>query len=210
MATPAPFRFYNGYLFLGLIFGCIIGLALAVIPFVLIASVNDSSSGHLFLTTNDWLGTLPGIGVLLLLAESIFVMAYDWRGAVTVREAAKAQVMHKGKLVNTAPSYVLLYILFPEIMLPIYLIRTALDRQQAKRERKLATQHQIAILEAQLGIMPPTSGTCRACHKPLQVGAEFCQYCGVPVVERPKICPSCATTALPDAKFCPKCRTPLV
>jgi hypothetical protein len=209
MATPATFRCYKGYQFLGLIVGCIIGLAFTVIPFVLIASVNDSSSGHLFLTSNDWLGTLSGIGVLLLLAESIFVIAYDWRGAVTVRGAAKAQIMHKGKLVNTAPSYVLLYILFPEIMLPIYLIRTALDQRQVGEQRKLSMQHQIATLEAQLGILPPTSGTCRACHKPLQVGAEFCQYCGVSVVERPKICPSCSTTALPDAKFCPKCRTPL-
>jgi RNA polymerase subunit RPABC4/transcription elongation factor Spt4 len=111
--------------------------------------------------------------------------------------------------VNTAAGYALLYFFFPEIMLPIYLIRVASGRRQIEEQRKLAMQQHIAEMEAQLGIWPPTSGTCRACHKPLQVGAEFCQYCGVPVIERAKICPSCATTTLPEAKWCPKCGKPL-
>lgn len=209
MATPNPFRYYNRSILLALSIVYVVSLLFLVVPYALIGSINDTPSGHAFLVSSDWLGSLGGIGVLLLIAEAIFVMAFDWRGAVTLRGLARSEILHKGKLVNTAPTYVLLYFFFPEIMLPIYLIRVAISRRQFEEQRKLAMQHQIATLESQLGILPPTSGTCRACHKPLQVGAEFCQYCGIPVVERPKICPSCATTALPDAKFCPKCRTPL-
>ncbi len=207
MATPNPFRYYNRNILLALIIGYLVSLLLVIVPYALIGSINDTASGHAFLASSDWLGTLGGIGVLLLIAEAIFVMVYDWRGAVTLRGLAKSQVMRKGQMVNTKPWYVLLYIFFPEIMLPIYLIRTAAGRRQAEEQRKLAMQQQIAVMEAQLGILPPTSGTCRACQRPLQVGAEFCQYCGVPVIERPKICPSCATTTLPDAQWCPKCGT---
>ncbi len=67
----------------------------------------------------------------------------------------------------------------------------------------------IAELDAQMGFLPPAEGACRVCHKPLQVGAEFCSYCGETVIERPKVCPSCATTTFPDAKWCPNCRTAL-
>ncbi len=67
----------------------------------------------------------------------------------------------------------------------------------------------VAQLEARLGIMPATVGTCRKCGRPLQVGAEFCSYCGETVIEYPRICPKCATVCLPDAQYCPKCRTPL-
>lgn len=209
MRTPEPFRYYNRTLFLALVIGCIVELVIMIGPFVLIADINDTTSGHAYLVANDWLGSLAGVGMLLLIAEIIFVLIYDWRGAITLRGAVKSQTMRKGKLVSTAPGYVLLYIFFPEIMLPIYLVRTAADMHRAKEQRKLSLQHQIATMEAQLGILPPTRGTCRACHRPLQVGADFCQYCGETVVARPKICPACATTALPDARFCPKCRTPL-
>ena len=195
---------------LALIIGYIAGLLLLVIPYALIGDINDTASGHAFLASSDWLGTLGGIGALLLVAETIFVMIYDWRGVVTLRGMARSQIMRKGRMVNTATRYALLYIFFPEIMLPIYLIRAFSGRRQIEEQRRLAMQQHIAQMEAQLGILPPTSGTCRACQGPLQVGAEFCQYCGVPVIERPKVCPSCATTTLPDAKWCPKCRTPLV
>jgi RNA polymerase subunit RPABC4/transcription elongation factor Spt4 len=190
--TPNPFRYYNQNMLLALIIGYVVSLLLVIAPYA-------------FLASSDWSGTLDGIGILLLLVESIFVMAYDWHGAVTLRGLARSEVMHKGQMVNTAGRYVLFYIFFPEIILPIYLICIVAGRRQAEEQRKLAMQQKIAIMEAQLGILPPTRGTCRACRRPLQVGAEFCQYCGVPVIERPKICPSCATTTLPDAKWCPKC-----
>lgn len=209
MRTPEPFRYYNRSLLSALVIGCIVELVIIIGPFALIAAINDTTSGHVFLLTNDWLGSLAGVGVLLLLAETIFVLIYDWQGAVTLRGAVKLQTMDKGKLANTALLYVLLYLFFPEIMLPIYLVRTETDLHRAKEQRKLSLQHQIATMEAQLGILPPSSGTCRTCNKPLQVGAEFCQYCGETVIARPKICPTCATIAMPDAKFCPKCRTPL-
>ena len=196
MVTLNPFRYYNRNMLLALIIGYVVSLLLVIIPYA-------------FLVSSDWPGTLSGIGIVLLIAEAIFVMAYDWRGAVTLRGLARAQVMHNGQMVNTAGGYVLFYIFFPEIMLPIYLIRLAMGQRQDEEQRRLAMQRHIAVMEAQLGILPPTSGTCRACHRPLQVGAEFCQYCGVPVIERPKICPSCHTTTLPDAKWCPKCGKPL-
>ena len=136
-------------------------------------------------------------------------MVYDWRGVITLRGAVKSHVMRNGRLVSTSAGFVLLYLFLPEIMLPIYLIRTAIDHRQAAQRKPLELKQQIAAMEAQLGILPPSQGTCRACNKPLQVGADFCQYCGVTVIERPKVCPSCATTTLPDAKWCPKCRTAL-
>jgi hypothetical protein len=205
MTTRKAFRYYNRNVLLSLIIGYVIGLLLLIIPYALIGALNDNASGHAFLVSTNWLGSLGGIAVLLFIAEAIFVMAYDKAGALTLRGLARSQIMHQGKLVNTAPSYVLLYLFLPEIMLPIYLIRTVMGLRQDKEQRRFAMKQQIALMEAKLGILPPTSGTCRACNKPLQVGAEFCQYCGVAVIERPKVCPSCATSTFPDANWCPKC-----
>jgi hypothetical protein len=193
MAKSELFRYYSMKLLLVLFVGYFVGLMLAVIPIAISTNGASISAGS--------------FGVIILLAESIFVMAYDWRGAVTVRGTVKKQIVNRGQTVSTAPSYVFLYLLFPEIILPLYLIRTVTNQRSAAGQRKLAMQHQIATMEAQLGILPQTSGTCRVCHKPLLIGSEFCQYCGESVIEYPKVCPSCATTALPDAKWCPKCRT---
>jgi hypothetical protein len=141
--------------------------------------------------------------------EAICVMVIDKRGALTLRGAVQEQALHQGKMVSTAPGYVILYIIFPYIMLPSYLIRVFMESHKEKQGQELQRKREVAALEAQLGILPPTEGQCRVCHKPLVVGAEFCQYCGTPAIQRPKICPVCATTALPDAKFCPKCRATL-
>jgi Double zinc ribbon len=209
MAQSNQYRNYSKNIFTVLIIGCVTSLVLFIGPFALIGSINDNASGHSFLVQNDWLGTLSGIGLLILLVEIIGVMVYDWRGVITLRGAVKSHVMRKGKLVSTSAGFVLLYLFLPEIMLPIYLIRAAIDYRQAAQRKPLELKQQIAVMEAQLGILPPSHGTCRACNKPLQVGAEFCQYCGEPVIERPKVCPSCATTTFSDAKWCPKCRTAL-
>ncbi len=145
------------------------------------------------------------IGLVLLYAELVCIMFVDWRGFATLKGPVQPGV-------SKLPGLAIGYIIIPYIMLPIYFARAAREYhqwKQAKLARPLELRHEIAHLEAQLGILPSTSGTCRACQKPLQVGAEFCQYCGVPVVERPKVCPNCATTTLPDAKWCPKCRTAL-
>lgn len=209
MATLDQYRYYDKNLLKALIIGCVIGIPMLIIPYALVAAINDTSSGHHFLVLNDWLGTLSGIGLLILLAEIFCVMVYDWRGAVTLRGALKTQRLRKGKLVSTIHWYVLLYLFFPYIMLPIYLTRTVRDHRQAAQRKPLELKRHIAEMEAELGFLPPAEGTCRVCHKPLQIGAEFCSYCGETVIARPKICPSCATTTFPDAKWCPRCRTAL-
>lgn len=107
------------------------------------------------------------------------------------------------------------YVIMPEIFVPIYLIVLGRDyylahfSPEAKQRMALARQERTAQLEAQLGLLPPTDGTCAACGKALQVGATYCVYCGQPTVTRPRVCPQCHTTALPDARFCPQCRAVL-
>ncbi len=175
--------------------------------FIVISSIlNPDSSSTV---SNSWAMIPSQVGLVILFGEIIFVMTQDWRGAITVRGASKGYMYHKGKRVSTTATFVALYIFFPYIMLPIYLVRATSDYNRLKQLKVQQQKHKIASLEAELGIMPPVEGTCRACEKPLVVGAEFCQYCGTTVTERPKVCPSCATTASPDAKWCPKCRTEL-
>jgi hypothetical protein len=79
---PLDRLYYNRNLFLALVIVCIVGLLTGILPFVLIASINDTASGHAFLLASDWLGSLAGVGILLF-AEAIFVLVYDWQGAVT-------------------------------------------------------------------------------------------------------------------------------
>ena len=71
MATPEPFRYYSRNMLLALIIGCVVGLLLGIVPFALIASINDTTSGHTFLVVNDWLGSLSGIGILLRWRRSL-------------------------------------------------------------------------------------------------------------------------------------------
>lgn len=175
----------------------VISLLLFIIFVALIMSGQNTSP------QSSWLGTIDGF---LLFGEAIYIMVVDWRGALTIRGSVKTHTLHKGQLVSTAPSYFLCYLLFPEIILPMYLIHAVMDYRTDKQRQLLEKKHQIAMMEAKLGILPITQGTCRVCDKPLQVGAEFCQFCGVTVTEQPKICSACATVTLPDAKWCPKCR----
>lgn len=165
--------------------------------------------GIFLLAWNLASGIFIGGGVIFLLVEACCVLALDWRGATSLRGTTKLYIMNKGVPVSTRPSYALAFLFFPEIMLPMYLIHTIRDMRQIAHRQQKESRLQVATLEAQLGILPPTEGTCRDCHKPLQIGAEFCQYCGVSVIERPKICPACAVTTLPDAVWCPRCRTKL-
>ncbi len=212
MTENEQYQYYQKSIFMLLVLGCILGLLLFLVPFILIGAINDTVSGHSILFQNNWLGSLAGVGVVLLFIEEVGVMIYDWRGAITLRGAIKGKTIripYKGKQVGTVPTLVLLYLFLPEIMLPVYLVRVAMDRHRATQLKHVEVRQRIAVMEAQLGILPPTEGVCRSCQKPLQVGAEFCSYCGVAVIERPKICPACATTTFPDAKWCPKCGTTL-
>jgi hypothetical protein len=201
MAKLATYRYYSRSMLLALMIVYVIASLLVMMPVVLPGSITATASEN----TRDWLNALVNIGVFLFIIQAIFVLIYDWRGAVTLRGWTKSRAWQESQLGNFTLLYVLLYLFFPEIMLPVYLVRIALGWRQAEEQRNRARKEHISVMEAELGILPPTSGTCRTCYKPLQAGAEFCQYCGVPVVERPKVCPSCEATALPDAKWCPQC-----
>jgi RNA polymerase subunit RPABC4/transcription elongation factor Spt4 len=185
---------------LALIIGYVVTSLLVIIPVALLSNINAASGD-----TRDMLNTLINMGTLLFIVQAIFVMIYDWRGVVTLRGWTRSRAWQESQLGNFTLLFVLLYLCFPPIMLLIYLFRIGSGRREAEEQKRLAMKRHMAVMEVQLGILPPTSGACRACHKALQTGAEFCQYCGVPVVERPKVCPACAATALPDAKWCPQC-----
>jgi len=151
-------------------------------------------------------GFLGMTGTLLLTVISIIVLVIDWRGFVTINGFIKWRRM---------PIWLRIIVgyfalgLWPVIILPIYLFQAFQTYRYFKQQEPLERRRRIAELEAQLGFMPYTEGTCRACQKPLQVGAIYCAHCGASVIEQPRICPKCATTTFPDAKWCPKCRYPL-
>lgn len=199
------YRDYNKRVYLFLVIICIVSWCLLIIPLV-IGSVNSTDGSTI---QSGPLAIISQIGLFILIAELVSVMVYDWRGVISLRGAFKRQTMHKGKPVSTAPGCFLLYLFLPEIMLPIYLVRVYRDSHKPKEDKQMDVRRQIAVIEAQLGILPAIEGNCRSCRKPLQLGAEFCSYCGETVIERPKVCPSCSTTTFADAKFCPSCRLPL-
>ncbi|HEV7130115.1 MAG TPA: DUF4236 domain-containing protein [Ktedonobacterales bacterium] len=164
------------------------------------------SSGQ---ATNPVLIALANIGTFVFLADFVAVAVLDWRGFTTLNGHVRWARLSRSARFWLVVAYVFCF----EIMLGIYLAIAGRDwlkaRQANRLSEPLGRQRHIAELEAQLGMMPRTEGACRACQKPLQVGADWCAYCGAPVIERPRVCPMCAATALPDARFCPQCRTPL-
>ncbi|HLH61177.1 MAG TPA: zinc ribbon domain-containing protein [Ktedonobacteraceae bacterium] len=201
MEKLANFRYYNKKTLLALIIAYAANLLLMLVPIAMLGSFSGAGSNHV----DEVLNALINIGILIFIIQVIFVMVYDWSGAVTLRGWTQSRIMRESLLADLKMFYVLLYLFFPEIMLPIYLARIVADRRREEERKQFERQRYIAAMEAQLGIVPPTKGMCRVCQKPLQLGAEFCQYCRAPVVEHPKVCPQCATTTLPDAQWCPKC-----
>lgn len=150
-------------------------------------------------------GALGTIGAFICVCEVVAICVLDWRGATTLNGFIKWRGMRMWQ--RLVVGYFLIGLSI--FLVPVYLIQAFSAYRHAKHMEPVLRQRQVAQLEADLGIMPPTEGVCRSCGKPLQVGAEFCAYCAAPVVAKPLICPVCATTALPDARFCPKCRSPL-
>jgi hypothetical protein len=142
---------------------------------------------------------------VLLLVTLIAILALDWRGFTTLNGRIVWQALSRAAKFWLVCAYLFV---FP-IMMPVYLVFAFRDNRTAMSLAAASQKREIAELEADLGILPPTEGVCRKCARPLQVGAEFCAYCGEPVVQRPRICPVCATATLPDARFCPQCRAPL-
>jgi RNA polymerase subunit RPABC4/transcription elongation factor Spt4 len=145
------------------------------------------------------------LGPLFFIVPVAYACVRDWSGVSTLRQ--KIQWSNMGGS-NRLWATIGLVCFYPLIFF-YYLWQIAMDFFQYKKQVAAQRPHQIAQLEAQLGILPVKDGVCRACHKPLQLGAEFCAFCGETAIEKPLICPNCATIVLPGASFCPKCRTAL-
>ncbi len=150
-----------------------------------------------------------GFGSVMFIAGLIYAAIRDGRGLLSLRDHIHWAMMPGINKVLLICGIVIFFPVFPAI----YAARIVIDAFRSSRataqSAQLELQRRTAALESQLGILPSVEGECRACHKPLQVGAEYCAYCGESVVLRPRICPVCAATALPDAKFYPTCRTVL-
>jgi hypothetical protein len=142
------------------------------------------------------------IAALLFLLTSIFAVALDGFGVASLR----GQIPWLSLDPALRRFLIVLEVLGSPVIMPYYALRVV---WQYVLRQDVASPQRVAQLEARLGMMPATVGTCRKCGRPLQVGAEFCSYCGETVIEYPRICPKCSTVCLPDAQFCPKCRTRL-
>lgn len=146
-------------------------------------------------------GVLGNIGMWLFLASVAGVCIVDWRGFISLRARIPWWRLGAGQKFWIVCAYLFVF----EVMVPIYLVGAWIDWHRARVQEPLQRRLRTAQMEAQLGFAPPSEGTCRACGKPLPVGAEFCSYCRAPVVEHPKVCQHCATTAPADAHWCPHC-----
>src|SRR6185312_15402277 len=131
MAELAKFRYYSKKKLLVLVIGYVLNLLLVILPIALPGNINATDSGN----TGDWLNAVANIGILLFIVQAIFVMIYDWDGAVTLRGWTRSRSWRESLLGDLKMLYVVLYVSFPEIMLPIYLIRIAAGRRQTEVER---------------------------------------------------------------------------
>ncbi len=178
MATPGQYHYYRKSTLIALIIGCAIGVLLFIIPTMIVVGSNGTTSSSLSLA-DSLLFSLSGLGILILVVEMIFVMVRDWRGTMTLRFAATTTYWYKGKRVRAKYWLFPLYIVFPYIMLPIYLIRTVVDQRHVAAHKPSELKRHSATPNAQKSFQPSTKGTCPVCHEPLQVGAAFCSNCGV-------------------------------
>lgn len=169
--------------------------------FMFADSGSQSSSAAATASSSSGFGVIGNIGMLLFLGSVVAVCAVDWHGFISLRGRIPWWRLGSGQKFWLVCAYIFVF----EIMVPIYLVGAWNDWRKAKAQAPMQMRLRTAQMEAQLGYQPPTDGVCRACGKPLQVGAEFCGYCRAPVVDKPKVCPQCATTALPDAMWCPQC-----
>ncbi len=105
----------------------------------------------------------------------IAILIIDWRGLTTMNGWLKWGRMRVWQKIVVG----YFFIAFSLILVASYLIQAYQSFRQNKQQEPIRLRQKIAEQEAQLGIMPQTDGTCRNCHKPIQIGAEFCAYCGV-------------------------------
>lgn len=198
-SVAQPYYTYTGSLLAGL------SVAWGAAMILMFTDPSVWTSAQTATSSTSSFGVTGSIGVFLLLCVVVAVLLLDWRGFTTVHGAIKWGRMKVWQRLIVGYFFIGLSM----FVLGIYFFQAFQTYRQAMGREPLERQRRTAELEANLGIMPATEGTCRVCHKPMHVGADYCAYCGAPAVEKPRICPACATVALPDARFCPKCRTPL-
>jgi len=140
------------------------------------------------------------LGVAIFFAEIALVFVLDGTGVVTLR----------GRILTRLPKpvIVVLAVVFFWLLLfwlVPYFIVAALDTRGSAAELSAERAQHIASLEGELGILPSTEGTCPNCHRPLQLGSEFCAYCGTDLTPALQVCPVCHARTFPDAQWCPEC-----
>ncbi len=146
-------------------------------------------------------GPLAIMGFAIYLLVITTITAVDWRGFLTMNGWLKWKSMTDQRRLIAGCLFVALNVIF----LGFYLAQAYLTYRRYRQLEPLRRRRRIAELEAELGMIPRTEGACYKCHRPLQLGAEFCAYCGETVTQRPRICPECYATTLPDARWCPAC-----
>jgi hypothetical protein len=173
------------------------GLTLAAAVSVLL-----SAGDYLFHSSLSWASgpiLIASMTIYLLVIATILLM--DWHGFLTMNGSIKWGSMTNTWMIFLGCVFVVCNIFF----LGYYLVRAYQKYLNYKRLEPLRWKRRQAEAEAGEGIMLPTEGTCRTCHRPLLMGAEYCTYCRESVKERPRICPECYTRALPDSIWCPSC-----
>jgi hypothetical protein len=141
------------------------------------------------------------LAFVVLFAEIAFTLVMDANGVVSLR----------GRLFRSRPPKAItialgiVYVVLSLIWLIPYLIVASLDAWRPRAEVTAEHYERIAQMEGVLGILPTAEGSCPNCHKPLQLGAEFCAYCGAPMAPAPRLCPVCHARTFPDAQWCPEC-----
>ena len=147
------------------------------------------------------IGLLAIIGFMIYLLVIATITVVDWHGFLTMNGLVKWKLMTERQRFIAGCFFIALNV----FVLGGYLAQAYLTYRRYRQLEPLRRRRKIAELEAELGMIPRTDGTCYKCHRPLQLDAEFCAYCGETVMQRPRICPECYTTTLPDARWCPAC-----
>src|SRR3954447_14827634 len=105
MEGLATFRYYSRSKLLVLIIGYIVTSLLVIVPVMLSGNINAASGA-----TRGWLNALVNIGVFLFIMQVIFVLIYDWRGAITLRGWATSRAWLESQLGSFTLLFVLLYL----------------------------------------------------------------------------------------------------
>ncbi|MFI5271744.1 MAG: DUF4236 domain-containing protein [Ktedonobacterales bacterium] len=197
LMTPPPPRTFHQYS-VAVLAGVTSAHALS---WLLIGVDSNSQSAAQTASGTSSFGVAGNLGMLLFLASLVAVAVLDWHGFISLRGRIPWWRLSAGQKFWIVCAYVFAF----EIMVPIYLVGAWIDLRRERISQAQQRPFKIAQMEANMGLVPPTEGVCRACGKPLQAGAQFCAYCRAPVVAHAKVCPACAATALPGAQWCPAC-----